>query len=95
MTKTKEKRSMIEFGDWAIGSNVSGWQILKKTVVNGDAVWQSKYFYGSFASCVDALIKKQIRISNYETVKELADNIQNIRSEIFAVLKQNGIESDI
>jgi len=95
MSEKKKERSMIIFDDWAIGSTISGWSILKKTKVKKNVIWQSQWYYSSFASCVDAMIKKQIRMSDYSSVKELADNIEKIRTDVFKALEQSGIDSDI
>ena len=87
--------SRIEFGDWAITSNKNGWQIQQKMKSKDEFQWQSKWFYSSFALAVDALIKKQIRMSNYDSVEQLAKNIESIKSEVFEVLNKKGIDSDI
>ena len=88
-------RSMIEFGDWAIGSNMYGWNILFKTTVKGQTQWQSKFYYSTFADCVDALIKKKVRISDYSTVKELAENFRTIRDQVYEVIEKNGMSTDV
>lgn len=84
---------MIKFfgNEYGITSDERQWKIVQPYHDKKNNKWTNKpvSYHSTLHSAVEALFKLKIRTSDYESVKQLCDNIDKIRDEIVATVKQH------
>lgn len=80
---------MIRFGnDYAIDSDDCQWRVCRiYTNKKGEETVQAKSYHTTFHSAVQALFSLKIRKSEYNSMAQLAKNIDEIKREIMSVIE--------
>lgn len=80
---------------YRVGSDARQWKVYQMVSnKDGNEVYQPKMFFGSFHACVQAIFETEIRTSEYNSLEDLANNIQTIKSQIKEALESSGITTD-
>jgi len=74
---------------WMINSDANQWKVNQRT---GATTWAPKVYLNSLSSCLKWLVEHEIRVSEYSSLRELADNIDNIKAEIGQFIKDQGLD---
>ncbi len=86
----KASTSGIVLNDkWMINSDANQWKVNFKT---GKDSWAPKVYLSSISGCLKWIVENEIRTSQYNSLKELADNIDNIKKEIGEFIKEQGLD---
>lgn len=74
---------------WMINSDANQWKVNLRT---GENAWTPKAYLCSLSSCLKWLVEHEIRVSEYSTLKELADNVDSIKEEIGNFIEEQGLD---
>jgi hypothetical protein len=81
---------MIVFfeGEFAISSDERQWKVVKlyNDKKSGKVIEQPMTFHSTLHGAVDSLFHRKVRSSEYESIQDLANVIENVRQEILSVL---------
>lgn len=90
---------MIKFfeGKYAIDSDNLQWRILTSSVSKktGEEKWAPSLYFSTFEGAVRGLFNLNVRGSEYNSVKELSDNVKEIHEEIKRVVGHIDRDSEV
>jgi hypothetical protein len=82
---------MIKFfgGEYAITSDERQWKVIKPYYdkKNDRMIENAISFHGSLSSAVQSLFDRKVRNSDYDSVEKLAANVEEIKKDIAACLR--------
>ena len=71
---------------YRIASDSRQWMIQASRMKNGETVWQSKYYFGTFKSALNELGELMVRASEARTVPEALRDVQDVATQLSQAL---------
>jgi len=76
-----------------VGSDARQWKVYQLVSnKNGKEIYQPKSYLNSLNSCIQSIFETEVRTSSYESIEDLLNNIQTIKSQIKNSLEASGLD---